>query len=52
MVNTILWGNTAAILLDVAHGAAITVTYSDVQSGWSGAGNLDADPLFRAPWWS
>lgn len=49
VVNTILWGNTTAILLDVAHGAAITVTYSDVQGGWPGAGNLDADPLFRAP---
>ncbi|MGE5295762.1 MAG: PKD domain-containing protein, partial [Solirubrobacterales bacterium] len=27
---------------------ASTVTYSDVQGGWAGEGNLDADPLFVA----
>jgi hypothetical protein len=28
--------------------AQSSVTYSDVQGGWTGAGNLDADPLFVA----
>ena len=27
-------------------GSTITVTYSDVQGGWPGDGNLDADPYF------
>ena len=26
-----------------------TVTYSDIEGGWSGDGNLDADPLFVSP---
>ncbi len=47
--NTILWGNTAAsfpnqIYLDGT--AAIDITYSDIQGGWVGTGNIDADPLF------
>ncbi len=29
--------------------AASAVTYSDVQGGWTGEGNLDVDPLFVAP---
>ena len=27
----------------------MTVTYSDVMGGWSGTGNIDADPLFVDP---
>jgi len=27
-------------------GSTITITYSDVQSGWPGTGNINADPLF------
>lgn len=27
----------------------VTVTYSDVQGSWPGAGNIDADPLFANP---
>ncbi len=30
-------------------GSTITVTHSDVQGGWSGEGNIDADPLFIEP---
>ncbi|MGA2499316.1 MAG: right-handed parallel beta-helix repeat-containing protein, partial [Tepidisphaeraceae bacterium] len=31
-------------------GGAVTVTYSDVQGGWQGTGNINADPLFiRSP---
>ena len=26
-----------------------TVTYTDVQGGWQGQGNIDADPLFADP---
>ena len=47
VLNTILWGNIAAqdsqiyVLNDT-----ILVEYSDVQGGWAGEGNIDADPLF------
>ena len=50
VINSILWNNSPDQLLD-AFGAATTVTYSNVQGGWSGAGlnNIDADPLFVLP---
>lgn len=43
IVNSILWGNGSNPL----SGSAI-VSYSDVQGGASGVGNLDADPQFVA----
>ena len=30
-------------------GSTITITYSNVQDGWAGEGNIDADPLFVEP---
>lgn len=50
--NSILWGNTAARGADQIlnlSGSQTTVTYSDVQGGWSGSGNLNVDPLFQDP---
>ncbi len=49
LVNSILWSNSAGsggvqIYEDAA--SSVTATYSDVQGGWSGTGNLDADPRF------
>jgi hypothetical protein len=46
VVNSILWGNGQSISLDAL--SSVTVTYADVQGGWSGEGNSDADPLFQA----
>jgi len=46
--NCIVWGNGASPIEDVA-GAVTTVTYSDVQWGFAGQGNIDADPLFVDP---
>jgi predicted outer membrane repeat protein len=43
--NCILWGDTP----DGIVGDSTTVTYSDVQGGWQGEGNIDADPLFVDP---
>lgn len=43
--NCVLWGNAPDQIVD-GFGAVTTVGYSDVQSGWAGAGNIDADPLF------
>jgi len=31
------------------NGSTVAVTYSDVQGGWAGAGNINADPLFVSP---
>jgi len=44
--NSILWGDAP----DEIYGVGIaTVTYSDVQGGWDGPGNIDVDPLFADP---
>lgn len=45
ITNSILWGNSPAEIEDSATGTA-DVQYSNVQGGWLGAGNIDADPLF------
>jgi len=41
VTNSILWGNTP----DQVHGDAASATYSDIQGGYPGTGNIDADPL-------
>lgn len=46
IVNTILWDNGTANLACAE--SQCTVTYSDVEGGWTGAGNLDVDPLLVA----
>ncbi len=47
LVNCILWANTPQQAH--AYGGSTLVRYCDVQGGWSGTGNIDADPLFRDP---
>jgi hypothetical protein len=50
--NSVLWGNTAADGGDQVYskGSSVTtVTHSDVQGGWGGAGNIDSDPKFVNP---
>ncbi len=43
--NNIFWNNTnAVVLLD---GSTIDIHHSDIAGGYTGQGNLDADPLFR-----
>jgi len=46
--NCVLWGNSPDQILDFGT-AMTTVGYSDVQGGWPGTGNIDADPLFVDP---
>ena len=41
LANCILWANTPAQITGAA-----TVSYSDVQGGYTGVGNIGADPLF------
>lgn len=48
--NNIIWGNVAwqdsqIMLWDNC--PSPVMLYSDIQGGWPGAGNIDADPLFR-----
>jgi parallel beta-helix repeat protein len=42
--NCILWGNGITPLYN--YSGTVTVTYSDIQGGYVGTGNIDADPLF------
>ncbi|MCP4412162.1 MAG: T9SS type A sorting domain-containing protein, partial [Gammaproteobacteria bacterium] len=48
MMNNILWGNIAPTgkQIDTWGGAIIQVRYSDVQGGWTGEGNINANPQF------
>jgi len=47
VVNTIVWENVAATGAEISvESGNPTVSYSDVRGGWSGIGNIDADPLF------
>lgn len=46
-VNCILWGDMPVEIW--VESASPCVTYCDVQGGWTGVGNINADPLFRDP---
>ncbi len=41
LVNSIAWANGASVF-----DGSVNVTYSDIQGGYPGAGNINADPLF------
>ena len=51
LTNCILWGNTAATGAEIryASGYVTVVNHSIVAGGWTGPGNLNADPLFVRP---
>ncbi|UCE67846.1 MAG: right-handed parallel beta-helix repeat-containing protein [Candidatus Zixiibacteriota bacterium] len=51
IINTILWADSAptGIEIDLDNSSTPSVSYSDIQGGWSGYGNIDIDPLFRDP---
>ena len=44
IANTILWNNAPNEI--ATNGAAVTVSYSDVEDGYPGIGNFSADPAF------
>jgi len=48
VVNCILWNDWHDILLQDTL-SNVTVIYSDIEGGWTGEGNIDADPLFINP---
>ncbi|MCP3976123.1 MAG: hypothetical protein GY720_16705, partial [bacterium] len=43
LINCIVWGNSSTIYNS---GGAPTITYSDVEGGYPGSGNVNVDPLF------
>ncbi|KPK69779.1 hypothetical protein AMJ82_04890 [candidate division TA06 bacterium SM23_40] len=45
LANSIVWADSPSEI-EVGYGGSVAVTYSDVQGGWPGEGNIDADPLF------
>ena len=51
IINGIFRANIAQsypeIFVDTS--SSITITYSDIQGGWEGEGNIDVDPLLRDP---
>ncbi len=48
ITNCILWNDSPGEIA-VSSGNGPTVTYSDIQGGWTGTGNIAADPLFCNP---
>ena len=44
IINTIVWNNNAQQIY--LGSGSVTVTYSNIQGGWEGEGNIDTDPLF------
>jgi hypothetical protein len=47
LANCVLWGDTPREIN--VHSGHPQVSYSDIQGGWPGDGNIDADPLFVDP---
>jgi hypothetical protein len=47
VTNTILWGNTTSAEGMIA--GTLSVSYSNIEGGWTGTGNLNADPKFVDP---
>ena len=48
LTNCILWDDRPQEVY-LAMGATAVITYSDVQGGWPGDGNIDTDPCFVQP---
>ena len=44
LVNCILWNDLPQEIY--IESGSVTATYSDIQGGWEGTGNIDADPIF------
>ena len=45
--NDIIFGTSNPVYVD--ENSSIEVTYSDIEGGWEGEGNIDANPLFVSP---
>jgi len=49
VVNCILWGDTPDEIYDEGAYRVTAASYTDVEGGWPGEGNIDADPVFVDP---
>jgi predicted outer membrane repeat protein len=47
LINSILWNNLPPEI--GTYSSSVTATYSDIEGGWEGEGNIDEDPLFVNP---
>jgi hypothetical protein len=49
--NTIVWqhGGDVGRAVEVDDTSRLAITYSDIEQGWPGTGNISADPLFVDP---
>ena len=47
MTNSIIWDNSPQSIY-TSYGTPL-ITYSDIEGGWEGEGNIDTDPLFTGP---
>lgn len=45
LTNSIVWGNPGGNL--ACEDGTCNITYSDIQGGWTGPGNIDEDPMFK-----
>jgi hypothetical protein len=51
VMNNIIWGDTATVStgeIDIYSGSSPTFVYNDIRGGWTGAGNINADPQLVA----
>jgi hypothetical protein len=48
ITNSILWGDLAVSEIYKDSSSNPTVSYSDIEGGWEGEGNINVDPLFVA----
>ena len=51
LTNSIIWSNSpeSIYLESYFEPSSPLITYSDIEDGWDGEGNIDADPLFTNP---
>jgi len=47
LINSILWNNTPQEIY--IESGQVVATYSDIEGGWTGTGNIESDPLFVNP---
>lgn len=46
IINSILWEDHPDEVISNGSWASITITYSNIQGGWPGVGNINVDPVF------
>ncbi|MCK4654630.1 MAG: DUF1565 domain-containing protein [Candidatus Cloacimonetes bacterium] len=47
LINSILWDDSPQEIYTFS--SSVAATYSDIEGGWAGTGNINADPLFMDP---